>query len=75
MRFSNNQTLLRHTFATSVCGVVSAISGRKVDFVFLAIEELQRMVASDTMGGVYHRGYYILVDEESDFCIDAQMGR
>jgi len=38
--------------------------GCKVDFVFLAVEGLQRMVESGTLSGVYHRGYYILVDKD-----------
>jgi aminoglycoside 6-adenylyltransferase len=38
--------------------------GRKVDFVFLAVEGLQRMVESGTLGDVYHRGYYTLVDKD-----------
>jgi aminoglycoside 6-adenylyltransferase len=37
---------------------------RKVDFVFLSIEELQRMVESGMLGGVYDRGYYVLVDKD-----------
>ena len=38
--------------------------GRKVDFIFLAVEELRRMVESGTLGDVYQRGYYILVDKD-----------
>lgn len=36
----------------------------KVDFVFLTVGDLRRMVESGTLDGVYHRGYYILVDKD-----------
>lgn len=36
----------------------------KVDFVFLTADDLQRMVKSGTLDGVYHRGYYILTDKD-----------
>lgn len=38
--------------------------GCKADFVFLSVEELQRMVESGTLDGVYDRGYYVLVDKD-----------
>jgi len=36
----------------------------KVDFVFHTVDELQRMAASGVLSGVYHRGYYVLVDKD-----------
>jgi aminoglycoside 6-adenylyltransferase len=38
--------------------------GRKVDFVFLPAQDLQRMVESGTLDGIYDRGYYILADKD-----------
>lgn len=38
--------------------------GHKADFVFYSMEELSRMVQSQTMPGVYHRGYFTLVDKD-----------
>jgi aminoglycoside 6-adenylyltransferase len=36
----------------------------KVDFVFHTVDDLQRMAASGTLDGIYHRGYYILADKD-----------
>ena len=37
----------------------------KVDFVFLLVNDLQRMVESGRLDGIYRRGYYILADKDS----------
>jgi aminoglycoside 6-adenylyltransferase len=38
--------------------------GCKVDFVFFAVDDLRRMVESGKLEGIYHRGYYVLVDKD-----------
>lgn len=38
--------------------------GHKVDFVFYAMDPLRQMVATQGMPGVYHRGYFTLVDKD-----------
>jgi aminoglycoside 6-adenylyltransferase len=37
---------------------------RKADFVFLTIDNLQSMVESGKLDGVYHRGYCVLIDKD-----------
>ena len=38
--------------------------GLKADFVFYSVTVLRQMVESQTMPGVYQRGYFILVDKD-----------
>lgn len=44
--------------------IVRFDANRKVDFVFLAVDDLREMVESEKLDGVYQRGYYILVDKD-----------
>lgn len=38
--------------------------GGKVDFVFCSVDDLRSMVESGKLWGIYHRGYYVLVDKD-----------
>lgn len=38
--------------------------GRKADFVFYPVDRLRQMVEAQWMPGVYHRGYFTLVDKD-----------
>jgi aminoglycoside 6-adenylyltransferase len=38
--------------------------GGKVDFVFCSVDDLRGMVESGELWGIYHRGYYVLVDKD-----------